>query len=80
MEGRPQAAVRRGQVRRHEALGAVSVYRVVTVDPPIVVMEVVEVPGLDTGTTVRLMLDQVAAMALVGARSAGRSGPLADAA
>jgi hypothetical protein len=81
MADRSQAAdVGAGQIRRHEALGTTSTYRVVAVDAPIALMEVLDGPGLAAGTRVRLTLDDVRAMALIDARSAPRSGPVADAA
>lgn len=81
MGGRPHAErVRVGQIRRHEALGSVSVYRVIAIDPPVAVMEVIEAPGLPTGATVRLMLRNVERMRVISADSASRPGPIADAA
>jgi hypothetical protein len=69
-----------GQLRRLEALGTTSLYRVVAVDDALVRAEVVDVPGLTPGMTVRLTRSAVAAMELVDAPSASRPGPIADAA
>lgn len=74
------SAVAVGQMRRIEALGSTSLYRVTSVDDPFVGVEVVDVPGLPAGMAVRLTLKAVAAMELVETDSAARPGPIADAA
>jgi hypothetical protein len=67
-------------MRRIQALGATSLYRILDVDGEIVAAEVVDVPGLRPGMVVRLTVDAVAAMDLVDTASASRPGPIADAA
>lgn len=69
-----------GQVRRLDALGSTSIYRVVALDDELVNAEVIEVPGLPAGMVVRLTTAAVAAMDLVDADVASRPGPVADAA
>lgn len=69
-----------GQMRRFDALGSTSLYRVAGVDGALVDAEVVDVPGLRPGLVVRLTAEAVAAMDLVEAASVSRPGPIADAA
>jgi hypothetical protein len=61
-------------------LGTTSVYRVAGEDGDHVVLEALDVPGLEPGLQVRVTRAAAAAMELVGASSARPGGASADAA
>jgi hypothetical protein len=59
-----------GEIRRQVKLGSVALYRVLEADPDseLVTVEVIEVPGLSPGRTIRLLRHAVAGMAVVPER------------
>jgi hypothetical protein len=54
-----------GQLRRHEVLGSVATYEIVSVTDDVTVVRVVSAPGLEPGHQLRLTTDAVAAMPVV---------------
>ena len=74
---RQTAQVRLGQVRRHELLGTVAVYRVVDIEGPLVLVEVIQAPGLEAGARFRFTEEAVRRMRLLDPRSAAPRRPRA---
>src|SRR5688500_7122819 len=54
-----------GQVRRHELLGTVAVYRVVQVDESLSLVEVIEAPGLHAGMQFSFTTEAVGRMDVI---------------
>jgi hypothetical protein len=59
------AAVQPGQIRRHSLLGTDATYQVLGVEEGLARVSVLEAPGLESGTELRLSLEAVGSMEIL---------------